>query len=381
MINYLIMKIVGKCNLNCRYCYYMNNTVNLYNTNLSFDTIHRVYANLADYAQARHLDSISFCWHGGEPTLVDKGFFREVLADQPRYFGTDIKVKNHIQTNGTLLDDEWAELFKIYNLAVGVSIDGSPTSHDLYRYYYNRRGTYNDVVRSIKMLVHNDVRFGTMTVIDPKLSGQDVFEHHYELGIRRMEFNLPVSSYQNFEQQYGSETMHEFARFMCEVFDAWLAKNDPDVKIQSLESFIHLLVGGKAMHCQSANRCHRYITIEPNGDVGVCENLRVIVQNPSMGGLRTSISEKYLTGTNVNDHSMFEIEAAAQRKFDYFAYDKQNSECAQCSIKGICNFGCLLHRYRFDNDFLNPSFFCEYYKSLINYIAHRVSKESQLPGI
>jgi uncharacterized protein len=323
---------------------------------------------------------VSFCWHGGEPTLAGKEYFKTVLSEQSQYFGSCIKVKNLIQTNGTLIDEEWIELFKKYDLSVGVSIDGSPAAHNRERYYHNRRGSYEDVLQCIKNLIHHDVKFGTLTVMDPSLNGRDVFEHHYQLGIRNMDFCLPVLSHRNFEQQFGASAVLEYSRFMCEVFDAWLDKNDPEVEIRSLENFIRLFIGGTPTACRFSNRCNHYITIEPNGDVAVCEALRVIESNSEgftpVNSSTHGLSDIYYTQTNVKINSFFEIEEAVQKNFTKYKLNKKGDVCNQCSVKFMCNSGCLLHRYRIGTGFKNPSYFCDYYKTLIEHISHRLNKES-----
>ena len=362
------MKVTGKCNLGCDYCYYMTDLAAPFRKRVKQETIFQVYQKYADYARENALKQVTFCWHGGEPTLLGKDFFRSILAKQSDYFNGDIQVRNLIQSNGTLLDDEWAELFNHHNFSVGISIDGSPNSHDRARSYHNGHGSYADVIDSLNVLTKNKVQFGVITVIDPNMSGHDVFMHHYSLGIRSMDFLLPVLTQDSFHQLYDQDAVSKFARFMCELFDAWMEKDDPEVSISGLENLTRLIAGGKSNHCNTANKCDQYITIEPNGDVGICEDARVI-QNKNINAI-DSLSEFYLTKTNINTHSFIEIEKAVGIKFAAHEYNSRGDICSTCLVKDICNSGCSVHRYRsVENNFQNPSFFCELYKTVIKHIA------------
>lgn len=364
MLNYLIIKVTGKCNLGCDYCYYMTDLADPFRKRMKQETILQIYQKYADYAHDNSLKHITFCWHGGEPTLLGKDFFRLILTKQSDYFDSEVQVRNLMQSNATLLDDEWADLFNRYNFSIGLSIDGSPSSHDSSRPYHNGHGSYADVVDGLRVMTKHKVRFGVITVIDPDLSGRDVFEHHYGLGIRGMDFILPILTRDSFEELYGHDAVAKFARFMCELFDAWIEKDDPSVSISGLENLTRLIVGGKSNHCNTANKCGQYITIEPNGDVGICENARIIPNKNS------NTVDPYLTKTNISTHSFIEIEKAVALNFATHEYNRRGETCLACSVKDVCNSGCTVHRYRStENNFQNPSFFCELYKKVIKHIA------------
>lgn len=364
MISQIIIKTTGKCNLNCHYCYYMNGLSKSFQVHLSLNSVRHLYSKFAVYMQERGVRRATFVWHGGEPTLLKKEVFASLIRVQDDYFSKETHIKNVIQTNATLIDDEWATIFKTYGIGVGTSIDGSPVSHNRNRVYHNSKGSYDDTIRGVKTLIRHGIKPGVITVIDPNVTGKEVFCHHYDLGVRAMDFNLPIITYQNFA---GDAKISNYSDFMCGVFDAWLEKNDPTVKIRGLETIIKLIMGGTSTYCHTANDCSRFITMEPNGDIGVCENLRVISIHDSF--------DAYLTGMNINQNNFFDIEEAVSEKFNSYAYNKNGEVCGCCPVKHICNSGCPVHRYRQNTNFSNPSLFCEYYKSLINHILSRLKLE------
>lgn len=372
-IDYLILKLAGKCNLACRYCYYMNGLAEPFRSAMTLTTVRELFRKYLDYCVRRELTRVSFAWHGGEPLLAGKQFFRAVLQLQEDLFGHRLRYRNLIQTNATLIDDEWAELLKAARFSVGVSLDGSPQSHDRNRRDRAGRGSYARTCAGIATLQRHGVRFGTITVIDPQLSGRQAFEHCYALGIRKMEFNLPVESPASL-QRLPSEA---YARFVCEAFDAWIDKDDPSVEIGSLSSVIRLMAGGRATHCHSANNCSYYLTVEPNGDVGACENFRVL-ENPagSSDSQTARLPSPYLLKRNILTSDFAEIDKALRSHFRKWRINVRPDDCRRCPASQICNAGCSAHRYRGGQGLNGASCFCEYYQRIIAHMAERIQQES-----
>lgn len=373
MIEELIIKLVGKCNLGCGYCYYMNDLAKPYQVSLKIELLESLFQKYAQYAVENNLSCVKLIWHGGEPTLAGKPFMTRALELQRVYFGPDVQVSNSIQTNGTLIDEEWAQIFRKHSVSVGISLDGSKESHDKARPYHSGKGSYSDTIRAIKILRENEIEVGTITVIDPTLNGSDVFNHHYSLGIKRMEFNLPDASHADKFKVWDEHTVDDFSRFMKQVYDEWMRIDDPSVEIPSLLSLTSLMLGFGHSHCHSANQCNSVITIEPNGSVGLCESFRNIKvgDSPSEmepGRLDVENEDLYATGTSILLNSFAEIESAVHSRFTKYTFNKRGEICNLCSVRDICNSGCAAHRYDDFNEFQNPSIYCEYYKDLIQHI-------------
>ena len=358
-IDYLILKVAGKCNLACRYCYYMNGLAQPFRSAMTPATVRELFRKYLEYSVRRKIARVSFAWHGGEPLLAGKEFFRGVLRLQEDLFGGRLCYRNLIQTNATLLDDEWADLLKTGRFSVGVSLDGSPRSHNRDRRDHAGRGSWASACAGMAALRRGGVRFGTMTVMDPRLDGREVFERLYALGVRKMEFNLPVGPPASRRRPPAGA----YARFACELFDAWIGKDDPAVEIGTLSSMIRLMVGGRAAHCHSANNCSRYLTVEPNGDVGACENFRVLHPPP------------YLIGKNILSSSFEEIDEALETHFQQWRINAWPASCRSCSALRACVGGCSAHRYRRGRDFTVANCFCEYYRRLVAHMAERMREE------
>ena len=372
-IDYLIIKVAGKCNLACRYCYYMNGLPEPFRSVIALTTVRELFEKYLAYCLRLKLTRVSFSWHGGEPLLAGKQFFRDVLRLQGDIFGHRLRYRNLVQTNATLIDDEWAELLRAARFGVGVSLDGSPQSHDRNRRDRAGRGSYRRTCAGIATLRRHDVPFGTMTVIDPQLSGRRVFAHHYRLGLRKMEFNLPIEPPLSLERL----PIEAYARFVCEVFDAWIDKDDPSVEIGSLSSLIRLMVGGRATHCHSTNHCSRFVTVEPNGDVGVCENFRVLGNRRESSNSPTGrLSSPYSVKKNIFTSDFEEIDEAMRNHFHKWRINVRPDKCRPCPVWQICNAGCSAHRYRRDQGLNGASCFCEYYQRIIAHVAERIEQES-----
>lgn len=372
-IDYLILKVTGTCNLACRYCYYMNGLAEPFRSAMTLTTVGELFRKYLDYCVRHELGRVSFAWHGGEPLLAGKQFFRAVSQLQEDLFGDRLRYRNLIQTNATLIDDEWAELLKAARFHVGVSLDGSPHSHDRNRRDGAGRGSYARTCAGIATLQRHGVRFGTMTVIDPALSGRQVFEHHYGLGLRKMEFNLPVESPASLRRL----PIEAYTRFVCEVFDAWIDKDDPSVAIGSLSSVIRLMAGGRATHCHSANNCSRFVTIEPNGDVGACENFRVLEKGAASSKSPTRrAASPYLVKRNILTSDFEEIDEALRSHFHEWRINVRPDECRCCPASRVCNAGCSAHRYQRGQGFNGATGFCEYYQRIIAHMAQRIQQGS-----
>lgn len=350
MVDQFIFKVTGKCNLACQYCYYLNNHHDAWNVNFdpnNFDTLFRNYK--------AYNDRLKIVWHGGEPLLVGIEFYKKALAAAKAH---GITLQNSIQTNGVLLDDAWCDFFAEHDFTVGLSLDGPKEIHDRHRVMRNNGSSYDAAINAISLLQKRKMKYGVLAVISPTESGLEVFNHFLELGIDNMDFILPIITREGEEEE---QNILECANYLSEVLNEWIRLDDPNIKIRFLKNIIFALIGQKPMHCVLRNSCNKYITIEPNGDVGLCEKTKVINM------------DFYKTGLNVVTHDFHTIEKAVKEKLSGCSFNKISKECLDCTLVNICNNGCPVSRYEQDK-FGNKSIYCNLYKSLIHEIKEFVAR-------
>lgn len=267
----LIVKATRQCTLRCAYCQDWRGKRKAL---MSFAVMGRMIAQaLAGYGH------IHFIWHGGEPTLLPIAFYEKALLLQARLRRPGQEIKNSFQTNGTTLTAEWAGFFRAHNIQVGISIDGPAHLHNRQRRYRSGQGSFAHAIRGLKLLQEHEVQFSGLMVVDEGtlafgaaklldfLVGQGIF--HFGL--------LPAKPRNKPGAQPGTATSHyiEPARinaFLMDLYDVWLNRGDPKVKIRELEALKAQIRGVSARCCTLSGKCWgHYYAIEADGKVTVCD--------------------------------------------------------------------------------------------------------------
>src|SRR6185312_10577478 len=242
---HLLTKPVGPiCNLDCKYCFYLEKE-NLYpgeNQWRMSDAVLEQY--IRQYIHSQPVTEINFAWQGGEPTLLGVEFFRKAVALQKKFTGGKI-ISNAIQTNGTLLDDEWCEFLVANNFLVGLSIDGPAEMHDAYRVDKRQQPTFDKVMRGLELLKLHRVEFNTLTVVN-RINSQsplEVYRFLKSIGSQYLQFiplveraatddsknvgltfaepPLPRDSSASPVTDWSVES-EQYGIFLCAIFDEWV---------------------------------------------------------------------------------------------------------------------------------------------------------------
>ncbi len=355
MIKHIIFKVVGKCNLECPYCYYMTDLSSKWEKRFDPAGFKEMFSKLADYT-----DSIRVSWHGGEPLLAGTDFFETAIREAAHH---GVNIRHSIQTNGLLVNDKWCSFFKEHDFNVGVSIDGPEKLHNRERPKKSSSGlsSYQGAKNAIDLLNQHGVRSGTLTVVHPNESGKEVFEHLLGLGVKSMDFLLPISS-----SRVDIKELEGCAKYLIEIFDRWVEIGDSSIKIRYFENIMKSVMGAPPKQCILTNKCNPYITIEPNGDIGVCENIRMVN------------SDLYETGLNIHQHEFNAIENELDKKLSNSGFNRLGSECIDCDFVNACRGGCPVARYDGLLGFNQPSHYCLLYKTIIFHVFKYV--HSQLPS-
>lgn len=348
MPTYVMAKPVGSiCNLNCSYCYYLEKE-NLYGNRKSFhmsdETLERY---IKSYIEAQPVPEVLFTWHGGETLLRDLAFYRKVIALQKKY-GRGRKIDNSLQTNGTLLNDDWCKFFKENNFLIGISIDGPEHCHDFYRKNKGGQPTFKKVMKGVELLQKHEVEFNTLSVINNYNVEfpLEIYNFFKEIGSTYMQFApivermteeqrpdglklLPPSS--DYEGTLAPWTVdaRKFGQFYIKIFDEWVRNDVGKFYIQIFDATLANTVGEQPGCCIYAETCGHASVMEFNGDVYACDHF---------------VFPEYKIG-NVKTHTIYEMMFSEnQLRFGADKRDLLPTQCRECEFLKLCNGECPKNR-------------------------------------
>ncbi len=331
----MVKPIGGVCNLQCAYCYYLP-TVEMYKARAdfcgSFGMTLQTYELFTRQYLDRPLKQISFAWQGGEPTLMGLDWFRQAMDLQTRYLRPGQQVENSLQTNGTLLDDDWCEFFRRHRFLVGLSVDGPAAYHDKYRRTPDGQASHEKVQRGLKLLNKHGVECNALVVLsqanvhDP----DGVYRFLANAGLRHVQL-IPLLEYDRttFEPIPQSITGVEYGRFLNRIFDLWFENNVGSIFVQTIEQTLAAHLGVSPSLCIHMPTCGRALILEHNGDVYACDHY------PFPTHLRGNIHDKPL-------HEM--VNSPEQLAFGRAKRDDLTGICRECQYLPACNGGCCKHR-------------------------------------
>jgi uncharacterized protein len=329
----LILKTTRKCNLRCSYCHDWRSR----GRPMEFEVLANVVAKALGEPGRR---VANFIWHGGEPLVLGQDYFRRAMSLQAHFLQKGQFVINSLQTNGTLLTDDWCDFFARNNFTIGVSIDGPRQIHDLNRSYANGRSSFNDVVAALDMLRRHDVNFGVLLVLNSntaRLTPAEIFDFVVDgLGVKSFSFLPAVPDNIPGEASGERETsdyfpMEDYDAFMRAIFDHWYALDDPDIKLRELEGLVRGVMGGNPQVCTLAGNCiGENYHIEADGTIYHCDKY---VGDPAyrLGNILTDDFVSLRQGERF--HAILAEEEARQVTL------------RKCPDHGVCHGGCPHDRY------------------------------------
>jgi len=351
VIDNLLIKPAGpNCNLSCDYCFYLGKE-EIYpgKTRMDLSTADLMISQVMERG-----DPVTFSWQGGEPTLMALNFFREVIELQKKHGHGGQSVSNTIQTNGTLLNEKWANFLSRYNFLVGLSLDGPRDLHDHHRKYPNGDGSYKDVKKKIQLLQNHGVQFNVLTVLTSKNVKQPkrLVNFFRQQGIDHFQFIPAIET----EQTEGGEEIarfspspEEIANFLDTVFGMWSESFPPSFSVRYFEALINAQLGRRPGICRLDEQCGSYLVVEHNGDVYPCDFY--VEEEWKLGNLRETQFEEIADGN----------------KFKKFAQKKASipKECNNCEFLIYCEGGC--QRYRgLPGGPNRKTYLCEAYRSFLS---------------
>lgn len=369
---YVMAKPAGAaCNLACDYCYYLEKS-SLFPGKAARHEMS--YAMLDDfvrqYIQSQTTPQVLFTWHGGEPLLRPLSFYRRAVELQ-RFYGRGLQVDNALQTNGTLLTDEWCRFLADNNWLVGVSIDGPREMHDRYRVLRGRRPSFDKVMRGVEMLSRHGVEWNAMAVVNAHNAERprEFYSFFKRIGCRFLQFTpiveriVPRPDGRHLASPADAEapladfsvSPGQWGRFLCDVFDEWVAADVGETFVQIFDSTLANWVGEPPGVCSLAPTCGHAGVLEHNGDVYVCDHY--VFPEYRLGNIRTRTLTEMMYGP------------VATR----FGADKRDALpglCRRCRFLFACNGECPKNRFAATPDGeLGLNYLCRGYYEFFAHVA------------
>jgi len=311
---------------------------------------------LIDQTMGQCGSGINITWQGGEPTLMGLDFFKRVVELEAKY-GRKKQVSNNLQTNGLLLNTEWADFLNEYNFLVGLSLDGPEHIHDTYRKRRSRKGSFEKVHRSAKMLLERGVDTNILSCITDYSSqyAEEIYHFNKKIGVQFLQF-IPIVETDKADPGVAAEfsvSAKAYGAFLSKIFDLWyhdfVSGNSP-VSIRHIESIFFRYVGFEAPECPLKEECGTYLVVEHNGDVYPCD----FFVEPAMK-----------LGNIHKDRLIDMLNSSAMVNFGQMKMDLP-SNCSSCKWKPFCYGGCTKDRVRDPRDKRN-NHFCDSYQMFLEH--------------
>lgn len=347
---YVMLKPAGaSCNLACRYCYYLEKS-RLYDDAASASAMSDELLEefTRQYLEAQTMPQVLFTWHGGEPLLRPLSFYRRALALQRKY-ARGRQIDNCLQTNGTLLTDEWCEFLRENRFLVGISIDGPQPLHDAYRLTRGGRPTFDAVMRGIRLLQKHGVEWNAMAVVH-RLNAEQPLEFYRffrEIGCQYLQFTPVVErvvrrddgcSLAAGSEQGGALTDHsvtpsQWGRFLCTLYDEWVRRDVGRLFVQLFDATLANWVGEPPGVCSLSSSCGHAAVMEHNGDVYSCDHF---------------VFPAYRLG-NIRRQSLTQLlYSERQQQFGRQKTEGLPRQCRECSYLFACHGECPRNRFAVD---------------------------------
>lgn len=359
------------CNLACKYCYYLEKT-NLYKDNKSkyvmSDSLLEKF--IKEYINSQTMPQVLFTWHGGETLMRPLSFYQKVIELQKKY-ANGRTIDNCIQTNGTLLNDEWCEFFHNNHWLVGVSIDGPQDFHDEYRKNKQGKPSFVKVMQGIKLLKKHQVEWNAMAVVNDYNADYPLEFYHFfkDLECHYIQFTPIVERiHLNSDGRYlanvlqkeekladFSVTPEQWGNFLCTLFDEWVKNDVGKYFIQIFDATLANWMGTQPGVCTMTPTCGHAGVMEFNGDVYACDHF---------------VFPEFKLG-NIYEKSLIEMMYGdKQSRFGLQKRDALPAQCKACKYLFACNGECPKNRFLTTEDGeFGLNYLCKGYYQFFDHIA------------
>jgi uncharacterized protein len=351
---HVVAKPIGPiCNLNCEYCFYLEKQA-MFETGEKYRMSDKVLSRfITNYIESQPTPVVEFVWQGGEPTLLGIDFFKRVIGLQGP-FARQKTITNSLQTNGTLLTDEWCDFLKKYNFMVGISLDGPQEIHDRYRRDGKGNGTFDRVMQGLRLLQKHKVEYNVLACVarDTAKHPLDVYRFFKDEGVEFIQFTpivermpdarcsqlglrLAGPAALNMESQPTEVTSwtvlpEEYGDFLITVYEEWVRRDVGKTFVMNFEWALNAWIGNPSPVCIHAEQCGRSVVVEHNGDVYACDHC---------------VYPEYKPGNISTDNLLQMVGKSVQSGFGITKETTLPRCCRECEVLTACRGGCPKHRF------------------------------------
>jgi uncharacterized protein len=379
---HLLTKPAGAaCNLGCQYCFFLSKE-QLYPDESYLMTEEMQERYIRQLLESSAGEQVEIAWQGGEPTLRGIDFFRRAVALANRYRKPHQRILHTIQTNGTLIDDEWAAFFKENGYLVGLSIDGPRDMHDAFRVTKRGKGSFDDVIRGWNTLRRHGVDVNVLCTVHSANAAHPLEVYRFfrdELGAEYIQL-IPIVERATPEtlaaanrgwgghrgkdrplyRQEGdlvtdrTVTGDAFGRFLIAIFDEWVQRDVGRVFVTTFDVALGSWFG-QHNSCVVSPTCGRALALEHNGDVYSCDHF---------------VEPDYLLGNIADTHLAALVSSEQQRRFGDAKFEALPKYCRECPVLFACYGECPRNRFLQTPDGEdNLNWLCSGYKSFFSHIS------------
>lgn len=349
------------------------------------DEVLRAY--ITKYISSKPTPEVEFVWQGGEPTLLGLDFFKKIIEFQ-KPFMEQKKIINSLQTNGTLLNDEWCEFLKKNKFLIGISLDGPREIHDRYRLDRGGRGTFHRVMKGLKLLQKHGVEYNVMATVakETAFNPLEVYRFFKNQGVEFIQFSPVIERVADSKRNYyglklagpssldkeeenvqvteWSVEAEKYGDFLIAIFDEWVRNDVGKINVMNFEWALHAWIGNPSPVCIHAQHCGESVIVEHNGDIYACDH---------------SMYPEYRLGNIIQDDPLEMVKKSINNGFGVCKETSLPRWCRECEVLKACWGGCPKHR--FTKTYYNEPglhYLCEGYKKFFLYIRKYLKVITQL---
>jgi len=335
---HVLIKPIGPvCNIACEYCFYLGKEklfpykkkTDFQMSEDTLETFVKQYINGQPYGTIE----VNFTWQGGEPTLRGIGFYKKAIDFQNKYRRKGMKIANAFQTNGILLNNDWAKFFKDNDFLIGISVDGPEKLHNRFRKNRSGAGTFSSVMAGLDALRKYNVNFNTLTAVQSDNGDypQEVYNFLKKIGSTFMQFIPIVEPEGKIGVSYSTVSPQQWGNFLNTVFDLWIKQDLGRIFVQNFETMVGIYAGYSSSLCVHSPACGRAVVLEHNGNLYSCDHF--VFRENLLGNIHST------TLTNMVDSDF-------QKSFGLNKLKSLPLICKECPYLKFCYGGCPSNRLR-----------------------------------